>query len=143
MRTWLQQEGLATEDELDRIEHEERTYVTAGVERAWNAYKDDLGHDVAAAVELLSGVAAESTASIEIEKLIQGLKREQVPRRRPIEESVFQTLRLTRYESGPGRQDLLRWYEAQRDAWQTPLQQSRHQPIGPISAKGCAGTAPV
>ncbi len=68
MREWIIANALATEEELENIEHETKNLVRQGKIAAWENYLAPIKEQVAKAVDLLAGAAAKNTKVVIVKK---------------------------------------------------------------------------
>ncbi|MCB0020581.1 MAG: hypothetical protein KDE09_22465, partial [Anaerolineales bacterium] len=113
LRQLVLREELLSEPELIALEAEEQASVRQQVEAAWAAYGASLSGEVATVQGLIDDLAGQSPQREALEALTIQLGREPVPRRRPLLETAFQALSLTRTEQSEARAALLAWRRAQ------------------------------
>jgi pyruvate/2-oxoglutarate/acetoin dehydrogenase E1 component/TPP-dependent pyruvate/acetoin dehydrogenase alpha subunit len=121
MRAWLLAEGLATDDELARLEAEERRHAEAEREAAWQAFAGPLRAERDEVVGLLDQVAAASGQAAEIGRIRTALAAVQDPLRRVTMAAVHEALLVVRSEDGPAPARLRAWKQAQ-----DPLNEDRY-----------------
>ncbi len=74
MRAWMIDEGLATVEELDRIDEEAIEYVRNEQTAAWEEYLQPITEDVEQVLSLVDEMAAASSASSDIKKIADELR---------------------------------------------------------------------
>jgi pyruvate/2-oxoglutarate/acetoin dehydrogenase E1 component/TPP-dependent pyruvate/acetoin dehydrogenase alpha subunit len=92
MREWILANALATEDELEAIEREEKELVRASKNHAWEAYLQPIKNQVSRAVDLVNDAAAKitdhahSNALLALSKELSAIKE---PLRRDVMHALF------------------------------------------------------
>lgn len=105
MREWMIQSGIATAEQLDKIEDEEKAYVRTEQKRAWSDYQKLLESDYNEAVQHLQNIRDER-AEIPLQTL-QSLTEYTL---HEIYANVRRTIRDLRGEHVEGKDALLAWY---------------------------------
>jgi len=125
MRDWMIASRIATAEELDAIEEEEKNVVVEMKERAWKAYTEPIHATVNSGAELIEKVAegsAQATAIRNISSELAGLRE---PFYMDAVSAAARVLILTRNEPTPARQSLAEWKRQQdsaaRDSFATYL----------------------
>ena len=97
-REWIQENGIADETELARVEEQERQGVEEARKQAWEAYQTPLLRERTQTLDLLSGTARVSRHADELEKLRIRLAEVPAPIRKDLVATVHEALVLTRDE---------------------------------------------
>jgi len=105
MREWLLQAGMATEEELAKIEQEAREFVRREQRRAWAGYHKTIRIDLDEAIALLSEIG-HPAADIPL-KTLQSLSE---PSLKEIYTNVRRVLRDLRNFRSPEKDALIAWY---------------------------------
>lgn len=116
MRRWMLDGGLATADQLDALEEEERDHVRAERDAAWNAYEEPIREDAALVTGLLDALAP---TAVDARESIVALRDQLARRREPLRRDVMMAARRAlaaadRSGAGAGAASLREWIEAQR-----------------------------
>jgi len=115
MRQWIIDQGLATESELDAIDHESVTHVQQAKQAAWDAYIAPIRNEIATCVGLLRAcadeqyAAAQAEASATVRALSDELERIREPFRRDIMTTTHRALVAARAASTPATAKLAEW----------------------------------
>lgn len=108
-RQWIEENKLATAEELDLLEKEGKKQVRDEKKAAWDAYLTPIKAERDEAVSLMEQVAAASSNSSFIQPLIDSLKSNTEPIRKDIISSAKKTMRMVRFEDIPVKQQLSNW----------------------------------
>ncbi len=95
MRDWILTEGMATEEELEAWEKEDRKLVRKIKNDAWNEVQAPIKEELNTFVGLALKVASQSAYKVEIRKVIESVKRNTEPSRRDYMEAAHKILLLT------------------------------------------------
>ena len=101
MREWLLTEAIAGEDELKQIEKEAAAVIKKARTAAWAAYFNPIVQERDAAVQVLSGLAAEPASPPEVAALTHGLQTNLTPVRSDVVRALRRALRLVRAPKRP------------------------------------------
>lgn len=115
-RSWIIEEGIATEDELNKIEEQARKETKEGQKAAWNAFKSELKDELNTVSGLIENLAAKSSHSDALQNINKEMKAPLVPLRKYIVSAVRKALRLTRDEKSDARKKLQNWLEESNQA---------------------------
>lgn len=108
-RQWIEENKLATAEELDLLEKEGKKQVRDEKKAAWDAYLTPIKAERDEAVSLMEQVAAASSNSSFIQPLVDSLKSNTEPIRKDIISSAKKTMRMVRFEDIPVKQQLSNW----------------------------------
>jgi pyruvate/2-oxoglutarate/acetoin dehydrogenase E1 component len=108
-REWIIEGELASAEELDAIEEEDRQVVEAARARAWQAYMDPLQADRKELIALIDAAGRASTAKVELNKLQDDLLAIALPLRRDLSGAAQKALLLLRDEPASIRRPLIEW----------------------------------
>ena len=109
MRAWIIERGLASKDELNAYENEDRQRVEESRKTAWDAYNTPLQELRSEAVQFLSEIPSASGVKENISNL-------PVFTRRDIFSSVHEILRAERHNPTPALQKLRDWVNAENNS---------------------------
>ena len=118
MREWIENEKLATEDELDQLEKNAKQTVRQAKDAAWKAYSLAINKDVEEVVSLIEKVGISSTKKSDISKISEGIRKELNPEKSHIVRASRKTLRLIRGEHSIEKQNLLNWLNEKNELYQ-------------------------
>ena len=110
MRAWMVSKGIATEEEFDAWEAEDKEEVENIRKKAWEAFSRPIFEERKEALALLDALAAASPQSGAITAIRESLAAKQTPLRRDTMSALHQALVLTRGETTPARQKLAEWH---------------------------------
>ena len=94
MRSWLLENGLASEDELSEIESTSKKKVLEGKKLAWSSYLNPIKEERTNAIDLLQKLAQSSENKVFIEKIANDLNVIKEPIRKEIFVALRKVLRL-------------------------------------------------
>ncbi|MDZ7715859.1 MAG: thiamine pyrophosphate-dependent enzyme [Balneolaceae bacterium] len=115
-RQWIIDEGIASEEEVNKIKEEAQEEAKEAQKAAFDAFKSEMKEELSQVADLLDKLASESSYSDEIAKLKKDMKAPLLPLRRDIVSAARKALRVTRSESLNTRQELLDWLEESNKA---------------------------
>ena len=121
MREWMVAKNIATDEEMEKWEKEDRREVEKIREMAWEAFQEPIRSEQEEVVKILDNLAKQSAHGSEIEKIKQDLLGKPFAQRRNIYSALHDALIITQKESAPARQDLVEWKEKQ-----DPLNKDRY-----------------
>lgn len=110
-RTWILNNGYATDEELERIENDAKETARESRNLAWKAYRKDLDAEHQHTIALLETAAKESIFSEELSGIASELSKTYYPVRRDNVVSVRKALRTVRNENTPSRVVLQEWLQ--------------------------------
>jgi 2-oxoisovalerate dehydrogenase E1 component len=113
MREWMVGQGMATAQELDQIEAEDRQFVVDAQRRAWNAYRAPLDTEVKAAADFIGQMASGSAKKDELEAIRSDLLRTQAPVRREAMRALWSAVVLVGAEEVPAKHEAIAWRNEQ------------------------------
>ncbi|MCH2199266.1 MAG: thiamine pyrophosphate-dependent enzyme [Flavobacteriales bacterium] len=108
---FIVESGLSTQDELDEIRKAAKKQVRQEQKAAWAAFRASVDEQVQEAVNLIGEVAEASSNKVFVQKLADDLGKVMDPIRKEMLEAIRKTLRLTRGEGTPARQQMIQWYD--------------------------------
>lgn len=100
---------LATEEELDSIVKEAKSFVNEQKKEAWNLFVKEIQADLDTSTALLSKLAESSVHAEFIQNEVALLKKAMNPIRKDIFNSVRKVLRMIRTENSPAKSGLISW----------------------------------
>ncbi len=113
MREWMLASGIASTDELDAMEAEDRHLVEETRKRAWEAFSTPIFEEREQAARLLEQAAGELAKAGELLVLKERLLNTSSPVRREIMAALHEALVSMRGESGPANHLLAEWKKRQ------------------------------
>ncbi len=114
MKEWLLSEGIATAQDLEKIEREAKARAKKGREKAWIAYSEDMKKDLNEGLELLGRTALIHENKRELTVIKNELKSTLNATKSDIIRSVRKSLRLIRTESSHDKDRLIAWYHEKK-----------------------------
>ncbi len=112
MREWMLESAIATPEELDAIEKEAKKTVRLAKTEAWKAFIAPIVAERDEAVALLKKLATGSSNSAFVEKLANDLSGIAEPIRKDIANALKASLRMTRDENIPTKEELKSWLKS-------------------------------
>jgi pyruvate/2-oxoglutarate/acetoin dehydrogenase E1 component/TPP-dependent pyruvate/acetoin dehydrogenase alpha subunit len=94
MRSWLLENGLASEEELSEIETTSKKKVLEGKKTAWSSYLNPIKEERTTAISLLEKIANSSNNKVFIHKIVSDLNAIKEPIRKEIFIALRKVLRL-------------------------------------------------
>ena len=92
------EQPLATEEELDIIQKEAKSFVKAEAKNAWKAFTDDINFDKKAIIGLINDIASNSSHSDELTQLSDDLKSLIDPLRKDVFKAIKKAMVIVRDE---------------------------------------------
>lgn len=143
MRTWILEQGLATEAELDEIESNASDFVRSAKDRAWKGFIDPIRTEITRVLALMDDVAA---AHPDLHTEITAVRQELAAIREPFRADYFiaihKILVLTKASSHPSLQRI-REYRSTQDALQKDRYSSHLHSTSELNALKIRPSAPV
>lgn len=113
-REWILVEGVATGEELEKIQAEEREYVETARKDAWEAYIKPIQQERKVAAGLISDIAQQSPRhTAALNQIKNKLLDIPYPVRRDLMSAVQRALLTVRREALPAKADLIDWKKEQ------------------------------
>lgn len=110
MRDWISKNGLASIEELDKIEQEAKESIAAQRKMAYETFLAPVRESLNGLVSVLTQVSAQSPRKDEIDSVIKALNAEREPLRRILGDAALKVLRITKSESvNSARINLIGW----------------------------------
>lgn len=106
MRAWLLEAGIATQEELEKMEKDVKEYVRKEQRRAWSDYQKTLQEDLTEALTKLSNIHNPAA-----EMPLKALKSISEPSLKEIYATVRLVLRELRFEQSSEKEELQNWYK--------------------------------
>ncbi|RMH69144.1 MAG: transketolase [Gemmatimonadetes bacterium] len=114
MREWMIDKGIATLEELEQWEEEDRAEVRRIRDEAWEAFITPIQQEKKTVIDLFDQIAAESTTKPALEPIKTTLDKVPVLGRKHLMSAIQQVLIATRQEPHlPARQRLIDWKRQQ------------------------------
>ena len=112
-REWITDRDLATSQELDQLEKEERHLVEEYRKKAWQAYISPIQNEREELADLIAKLAEKSGHSDQLEEIRKNLLAIPTPFRRDAMSAALKALTLVRDETLPSKSQLLEWKNSQ------------------------------
>ena len=112
-REWIINNDIASGDELDQIEDQERKLVEETRQNAWNAYNSPIVDEREYVAKIIAEIEESSSHSIQLEEIRKKLLARPTPYRRDSMSAALQALTIIRNESIPYKAKLLEWKKSQ------------------------------
>ncbi len=109
MKGWLVREGWASEAELNELEEQEKKYVLAARDRAWEAYRKPIESERMQLVSLTRALAQSSNHASDLDRLVERIGSKQDPLRRDLMAAAEEALIAVRLEDPPAKRPLVEW----------------------------------
>jgi pyruvate/2-oxoglutarate/acetoin dehydrogenase E1 component/TPP-dependent pyruvate/acetoin dehydrogenase alpha subunit len=115
-REWIIENHLATTQELDQIEEEERTLVEGYRRQAWQAYISPINHEREELAQIIADLTTDTYHSDQLAEIRKNLLAMPTPLRRDGMTAVSKALTILRNEPISKREKLLQWKKSQMEA---------------------------
>src|SRR5690606_10157455 len=115
MKSWLLENGLAQEEELNQIEEDAKAFVRQSKQEAWAEFQADIKAEMAEALGLMRALANVSNQSDTIVEAANKLEKTIDPARHNTISVVRQILHITRFENSPEKAALKAWLNTQAE----------------------------
>lgn len=109
MRNWMIEQGVASTEQLDALEKENKEFVDASQRKAWEAYLSPIKNEILQVGALFTEVAKTSPQANEINALASDLLSIREPLRRDIHSTLNKVLRTARDPHSPAVKHLVDW----------------------------------
>jgi pyruvate/2-oxoglutarate/acetoin dehydrogenase E1 component len=109
MREWMISIGIATAEELDKIEVEARKKVYATKKVAWQAFQGEIRDEMQEVIAILQEIAASSINKNKILEVAKNLSATLDPVRRDVFLAVNEILRIGQYDADTDYRPLIKW----------------------------------
>ncbi|TDQ18704.1 pyruvate/2-oxoglutarate/acetoin dehydrogenase E1 component [Algoriphagus boseongensis] len=114
-REYIISNGIATAEELDKIDAEEKIDVKKQKDAAWAEFSGEIKSELQQAVSLIKAAAEASVEKTHLLPLAEDLSKSINPIRKDVISSVRKALMLLRNDSDAVKSELKAWYESQKD----------------------------
>ena len=104
---------IATQDELDKIQKDAKTFVRDQKNAAWKSFTDNLSTELSEAIALMKAVAKDSPNGVFIDKEAEALEKAFEPIRKDILGAARKVLRMVREENSASKAALSAWIKKQ------------------------------
>jgi pyruvate/2-oxoglutarate/acetoin dehydrogenase E1 component/TPP-dependent pyruvate/acetoin dehydrogenase alpha subunit len=142
MRQWMIEHGLAADDQLEKLEAQEKASVREAQESSWTAFREDLDEERQTMLGMLRTLAASSSAAESVAGIADRLQRNRTAQRKEIHGALLEALVATRDESSGERERLLEWRQSERPRNRERYSTHLYNEVG-RSAADVTGVAPV
>ena len=102
---------IASEEELNQIQADAKTFVRDSKNRAWKAFTDAIKNDVATAISLIKAVENESTNGVFVKVERESLEKAFEPIRKDVLSICRKVLRLVKDENLASKKQLATWIQ--------------------------------
>lgn len=113
MREWIVAQGIATADEVEKLEKEAAQHARDAQQRAWEAFLAPIEEERRAVLALTGEIAQASGRGDEVEKICQDLQKIAAPQRRDVMAAIQAVLVATAGEEIPAARRLIDWKREQ------------------------------
>ena len=114
-REYIITTGLASEEDLDKIDTEAKAEVKKQKEAAWADFSGEIKKELQEAVTLIRNAAEGSSQKVNILQIADDLSKSINPIRKDVVSSVRKSLFLLRNDSSSAKAVLKKWYENQKE----------------------------
>ncbi len=114
-REYIISNGIATEDQLDKIDAEAKAEAKTQREAAWAEFSSEIKNELQEAKQLITEIAAKSSRKVTLQGLVDDLQKTINPIRKDVITTVRKALVQLRTEPMALRKPLLDWYQKQND----------------------------
>ncbi len=114
-REYIISNGIATEDQLDKIDAEAKAEAKTQREAAWTEFSSEIKNELQEAKQLITEIAAKSSRKVTLQGLVDDLQKTINPIRKDVITTVRKALVQLRTEPMALRKPLLDWYQKQND----------------------------
>ena len=112
-REWIREQDLATDEELDKFETEDRREIESIRARAWEAYKAPIRKEIEEFGDLLVEVAGSSKHIDSLNALVKEISASANPLRQDMMIAYRKAMVILKDEQLPGKPMLVQWKEKQ------------------------------
>jgi len=142
MREWIVAQGIATADEMEKLEKTAAQRVRDAQQRAWEAFIAPIEEERRTVLALTGEIAQASSHGDSVEKIRQDLQKVQAPQRRDLMAAIQGVLVATVGEEIPAARRLIDWKREQdrlnldrysSDLYSTSPQSALNVPVVPAS----------
>lgn len=116
MREWILESAVATEEELDGIEEEAKRSVRDIQKQAWAEFNAPIKQEIAEVVAIFEEIESQSQHSADVKYYKNALRSAIDPSRKDVLSALRRVLRIVRNEKLSGRDKLITWYNAAKEA---------------------------
>ena len=116
IREWILEEGIASEEELNKIEKEAKDKVKSEKQAAWKAFTGEMKEELNQVAELLDKLASASGKSEEIKEIEKQMNAPMVPLRKDIISAAKKALRAVRGQQSEAKEKLVEWLDENMEA---------------------------
>ena len=113
-REYILSNGIATEEELDKIDAEEKAAVKRQKEAAWADFSGEIKTELREAVSLLKELAESSSQKHALSQLAEDLAKTINPIRKDVISTVRKALMISKNDSLESKSKIKSWYEEQK-----------------------------
>lgn len=115
-RQWLIEEGIATEEEIEKVEEEAKQETKEAQQAAWTSFKAELKEELSEVNALLDKLASESTKAGALKEIKKTMNAPLVPLRKYTVSAARKALRTVRDEKLAAKEELKTWLENSAEA---------------------------
>lgn len=114
MRLWLINEGFITEEQLAAYEAEDLQLTRQQQQESWQNFVKSVEVDQLEAAKYMEAIALQSQHAGRVREIRNNMLRQAYPKRKDIMLSVFEVLKVTRFEELEPRLDLIAWRDERK-----------------------------
>ncbi|WP_258102229.1 alpha-ketoacid dehydrogenase subunit alpha/beta [Marinoscillum pacificum] len=111
MRQWITSEGIATEEDLEKLEKEAKNKAKKARDNAWKAYNNEIKEDLEQALELIGKAALTSDNNKAVQQIKNDLKSTLNPFKADIIKAVRKSFRHLTTTDSAEKARLIEWYQ--------------------------------
>lgn len=111
MRQWITSEGIATEEDLEKLEKEAKNKAKKARDNAWKAYNNEIKEDLEQALELIGKAALTSDNNKAVQQIKNDLKSTLNPFKADIIKAVRKSFRHLTTTDSAEKARLTEWYQ--------------------------------
>ena len=111
MRTWIIENEIGTEEEIQEIEKQSESFVKEARNKAWKNFIEPIKKEVESTIQLIEEIL-QTHPQDEIEKIKNELEKISTPIRADIVRSIKKIARILRNETSDSKNSLLSWLES-------------------------------
>lgn len=118
MRAWMIDQGVASTEQIDALEKENKEIVDQAQRKAWEAYLAPIKNEIVQVTNIFDKIAQGSERANEITTLKNELLQIREPLRRDAHSALNKVLRLARNGNAPAVRELIDWRHARlTESW--------------------------
>lgn len=115
MREWMISHGVATTQQLEAIDKEDKEIVDHAKAKAWEAFIDPIRREVVYVGSLLGELSSQCSLGNDVTAVKQELESHREPAHRDIASAAQKAIRLANIEAAPAKEKLKEWLSSRID----------------------------